>query len=78
MEENIDIEDRVKPCPFCGYKPELKTLNMVTADGKYKIFTIRCRLCGCTIDFTRNNTLYWSEEQALENVISRWNDRKGE
>ena len=72
------VMDNIKPCPFCGYKPELRITNMETSDSKYKMYDLHCKVCGCTLDFTRNNTLYWSEEQALENVINKWNDRERE
>lgn len=67
----------MKKCPFCGTKPELVSANVLTKDSSYTQYSIRCKVCGCTMDFSRNNTLYWSDKEAKYNVISRWNDREG-
>ena len=76
---NKEIEmDNIRKCPFCSYKPKLRITNMESSDGIYKMYDIYCKVCGCTINFSRNNTLYWSEEQCIENVINKWNDRAEE
>ena len=71
---NIEL----KPCPFCGTKVEMTKIPLWNDSHGYRDcyeFKIRCKNFGCTLNYSQNNTIYWSEEKAMENVVSVWNKR---
>ncbi len=71
----------LKPCPFCGSIPllEKKPLWSEHGHGYYGCyeFDIHCPKvdCGCRILLLNNNTIYFSEEEAMENAVNTWNKR---
>ena len=70
--------DRIKPCPFCGEEVYLEQKPLWNGShgyvGDYE-FVIECHNCGCTINYSKNNTVYNSEYEARDNVIKAWNRR---
>lgn len=69
----------LKLCPFCG--TEVKMLKEPLWHGSHGYrgcfeFSIKCPECGCTVDYTDNDTVYHSEEEAIANVAKAWNKRK--
>lgn len=75
------IAFELKPCPFCGSIPllEKKPLWSEHGHGYYGCyeFDIHCPKvdCGCRILLLNNNTIYFSEEKAMENAVNTWNKR---
>lgn len=73
--------NELKPCPFCGSIPllEKKPLWSEHGHGYYGCyeFDIHCPKvdCGCRILLLNNNTIYFSEEKAMENAVNTWNKR---
>lgn len=82
---------KLKPCPFCGNEVHVerrpfwkRTGNWIThGDYGYYEFDIRCTNpdCGCNINLgynislRKNDPIYRSEEEALQNAINAWNKR---
>ena len=75
--------DKIKSCPFCGSnvyldkKPMWQSHGRVTRGyvGSYEYF-IECKYCGCSIRNSKCDTIYHSDEEAINYVISNWNKRK--
>ncbi|PLR48657.1 hypothetical protein CYR40_05675 [Chimaeribacter arupi] len=63
MTNNDELERELKPCPFCGKKPEVR-------DGTYSgsAIHVSCR-CGAQLFGGRNH--FGSEDEA----INAWNER---
>lgn len=69
---------KLKPCPFCGTKVEMMKIPLWHDSHGYHgcyEFKIRCENCGCTLNYSQNDTIYRSEEKAMENVVNAWNRR---
>lgn len=64
----------LKCCPFCGSAVELKKEPIRGYGGCYS-YSIRCDNCGCKLDYKRNDTVYRSDEEAIDNVVPVWNKR---
>lgn len=64
----------LKCCPFCGSTVELKKEPIRGYGGCYS-YSIRCDNCGCKLDYKKNDTVYRSDEEAIENVVPIWNKR---
>jgi len=64
----------LKCCPFCGSTVELKKEPICGYGGCYS-YSIRCDNCGCELDYEKNDTVYRSDEEAINNVIPVWNKR---
>lgn len=77
----MKTSNELKPCPFCGSIPllEKKPLWSEHGHGYYGCyeFDIHCPKvdCGCRILLLNNNTIYFSEEKAMENAVNTWNRR---
>lgn len=77
----MKVSNELKPCPFCGSIPllEKKPLWSEHGHGYYGCyeFDIHCPKvdCGCRILLLNNNTIYFSEEKAMENAVNTWNRR---
>lgn len=77
----MKASNELKPCPFCGSIPllEKKPLWSEHGHGYYGCyeFDIHCPKvdCGCRILLLNNNTIYFSEEKAMENAVNTWNKR---
>lgn len=77
MNDNL----KIKPCPFCGQKVTLLVDPLwykmgFTYYDKYQ-YSIRCS-CGCSLRYIKNDTIHYSKEEAINNVISQWNRRADE
>ena len=73
--------DKIKPCPFCGTEVELsKNPLWHGGHGYYNCFEfeIVCPKCGCNVTCNKNDTIYRTEEEAINNVTNAWNERKNE
>lgn len=69
---------KIKPCPFCGTEVELsKNPLWQGGHGYYNCFEFKivCSKCGCNVTYNKNDTIYRSEEEAIQNVIKAWNKR---
>lgn len=72
------MSKELKPCPFCGAEVELEKLPLWNGGHGYHDcyeFKIRCKKCGAQPTYPRNDTVYRSENEAIENVIKVWNRR---
>lgn len=70
--------NKIKLCPFCGTEVELsKTPLWQGNHGYYNCFEFKivCSKCGCNVTYNKNDTVYRSEEEAIQNVIKAWNKR---
>ncbi len=69
---------KIKPCPFCGTEVELsKNPLWQGSHGYYNCFEfeIVCPKCGCNVTYNKNDTVYHTEKEAIQNVIKVWNKR---
>ena len=75
---------RLKPCPFCGQpvyiqKNPLWTESYGSTRGYYNCYeyVIQCNNpdCRCTVSLPRNDTIYNSDEEAINNAVAAWNRR---
>lgn len=73
--ESKSNESELKPCPFCGTEVKMRKVPLYGYPGCFE-FDVRCSKCGCTLDFTRADSIYYSEEEAVANVRKKWNERK--
>lgn len=75
----------LKPCPFCGETPCLKRIPLWRRSlngtvhgyvGCYE-YVVGCdnMQCGCSVRLMQNDTIYRSEEVAMQNAIDAWNRR---
>lgn len=70
--------NKIKPCPFCGTKVGLSKIPLWQGSHGYINcfeFKIICPECGCTLTYNENDTIYRTEEEAIQNVIKAWNKR---
>ena len=71
--------NKIKSCPFCGTEVELsKNPLWHGGHGYYNCFEfeIVCPKCGCNVRYDKNDTIYRTEEEAIQNVINAWNKRE--
>lgn len=71
--------NKIKPCPFCGTEVELSKKPLWhEGHGYYNCFEfeIVCSTCGCNVRYDRNDTIYRTEKEAIQNVINAWNRRE--
>lgn len=73
--------DAIKSCPFCGNvyldkQPMWQSHGGVTRGyfGSYK-YSIECKSCGCNIRGGSCDTIYHTDEEAIQYVIDNWNTR---
>lgn len=75
------MKKEIKPCPFCGNDVEIDEVPLWHGThgyfGCYE-YKIRCNVCGCSLQYERNDTIYRSKNEAKDNVIEAWNKRTGE
>ena len=64
----------LKCCPFCGSDVELKKEPIRGYGGCYS-YLIRCDNCGCELNYKKNDTVYRSDKEAINNVVPIWNKR---
>lgn len=62
-------EIKLKPCPFCGGKGEIKNETVWNQTRSY----VRCEKCFCQTDYIAVSPSYCAEKKAAE----RWNMRYG-
>ena len=76
--------EKLKPCPFCGGKAEIKRINYGhNGMGKFtETYQAFCRECG--IKFIKESEFAMKEGQILiykngyEDCVKAWNTRTGE
>lgn len=71
--------DGIKPCPFCGSAVDITEDKLWDERGHgyqdcYGYF-IMCHKCGCTVNYSFNDTICRDKESAIANVINTWNTR---
>lgn len=74
------------PCPFCGNENIHMTKKPLWQeyDGSYHgykdryAFEVVCDKCGAHPAYYKNDTIYRSEEEAISNVVNKWNKRGSE
>ena len=77
----VNLNEELKPCPFCGDEVGLKRNKLWTDSGHgYKgcyEYIIRCDNpdCSCNIKLPKNNTIYNNDQDAVNNAIKAWNTR---
>ena len=75
------MNTKLKPCPFCGTKAEMMRKPLWEGSHGYQgcySFKVTCGKCGCTLNYAYADTIYRTEEEAINNVINAWNERKNE
>lgn len=75
------MQNKLKPCPFCGGKAEMHEQPLYTNKG----VCVRCASCGTRSRFVLydceyllykgNEKVYVSKEQATNDVTENWNRR---
>lgn len=75
---------KLEDCPFCGDSIILQKLPLWTEWGghtrgyynKYE-YVARCTNpeCRCSVYLGKNDTIYHSDEEAINEVITHWNRR---
>lgn len=79
------MEIKLKPCPFCGRKPEFTRRGSGTSSdsyGFYKCYEIKCQNCGCTLNHTfrvefefNPSTGFSYDVNRLNAAVEEWNRR---
>ena len=66
-------------CPFCGGKAKIRKHQIESYEGKF-FYQVRCTKCQTVRANSLFDTIYSSEEEAIEKAIKCWNTRasKGE
>lgn len=77
----------LKPCPFCGNKPEIKCTSSGIQSGEvngfYRQYKLWCPNCGCntgrvscvSFDYSPHTGLR-ADESKLNEAIKAWNRRE--
>jgi sarcosine oxidase delta subunit len=80
------MTDKLKPCPFCGNKPEIRCTSSGTRIGVinqfFRQYKLWCPNCGCNnnkgfsvlFDYSPNTGLH-ADESELREAIEKWNRR---
>ena len=72
-------ELKLKRCPFCGSKiEEISKIPLWSGHHGYHDryeFKIICKKCGANVKYEKNDSVYRTEEEAINNVIKAWNRR---
>ena len=76
----VDKRKRIKPCPFCGKQPTLQKvpLDRQGYSGCYE-YVVECENpeCMCRVKLSKNNTIYYHDDEAKMNAMIAWNRRTG-
>ena len=72
-------ETKLKPCPFCGGKAEIKRCNVYLDDA----LQVRCTECGTSQPkeipnhrlYTGGKEIFLTEAMLIEKITNRWNRR---
>lgn len=75
----LEMNTKLKPCPFCGTEVKMMRIPLWNGSHGYKDcydFKVTCEKCGCTLNYTKTNTIYRTEEEAINNAANAWNERK--
>lgn len=75
------MNTKLKPCPFCGTKAKMMRKPLWEGSHGYQgcySFKVTCEKCGCTLNYVYADTIYRTEDEAINNVINAWNERKNE
>lgn len=78
---SVQINEDLKPCPFCGNKVGLKRNPLFNnGHGYYNCYeyVVECDNpdCRCNVKMPKNNTVYYSDYEASNNAIKAWNRRQ--
>ncbi len=76
-----EMNTKLEPCPFCGTKVEMMRIPLWHGSHGYQNcydFKVTCEKCGCTLNYAYADTIYRTEEEAINNVTNAWNERKNE
>ena len=77
--QNQRGNSELKPCPFCGGKPEIIRCKIYLDDA----LQVRCSECGTCqpkvftdhLMYTNGKEMFYTEKMATEKIVSRWNKR---
>jgi len=77
MKMSDNTTGELKPCPFCGSNVELVSYPIRGYNGCVE-YSISCGKCGCRLNYNKGDTIYRTDKEAKEYVITKWNTRSGE
>jgi len=66
LQKEVELSDKLKPCPFCGAR------GWLSLDWVKTTYQIECR--GCNAFMFRNHTISGFDAD-IENLVTRWNKR---
>ena len=77
------MNEKLKPCPFCGAMPVIEKrllCNGTTVNQACYEYDIHCinHSCGCSVYLERNYTINRSDKEAKANAMKAWNRRANE
>lgn len=80
-ENKLSQDERIRDCPFCRSQARLERDPLFSENGRgypgaYD-FYVRCtnKYCGVTLPHGKYDSIYCSEDDAIEKAIKRWNAR---
>ena len=76
------MDEKPKPCPFCGTMPIIEKKPLSYGFDGYYIncykYDIHCPCCECRLRIEENDTICRSDEEAKANAVKAWNTRANE
>lgn len=85
VEKIPDCHTKLLPCPFCGNDNihiTKRALWWELDDGRVRSgykdryeFEVVCDECGAHPTYTKNDTIYYSAEEAISHAVNTWNKR---
>ena len=69
----------LKPCPFCGSDVAITITPLWDGGHGYQgcfEYSVSCKNCGCRVSDSTCDSVYLSEQEAIEKVVKAWNRRK--
>ena len=69
---NQELIYKTKPCPFCQGRDQEVTAKQFWDERRSGLISIDCT-CGCELNLFTDPTISW--EDAVEEVVDKWNDR---
>ena len=79
MSQTIEVKAKIKKCPFCRNRAEIKEDNAYTYKG-YRITCIKChasseRIIAGAGYYSRNGFKRFTKKQAIKEALKKWNRR---